>query len=141
MPDMKLYVMRGLPGAGKSHATAQLPAGAIVASADHYMVDRQGDYRFDPSKLGAAHAACRARLLAALAAECQVVVLDNTNIQIREYQWALDAAALSGHSVTIVELFDGGGLTDAELSSRNSHGVPADSIARMRARWEPTPTK
>lgn len=135
---MKLYVMRGLPGSGKSHAAEQLPAG-VVASADHHMVDRQGGYRYDPSKLGAAHAACRARLLAALAAECQVVVLDNTNIQIWEYQWALDAAALSGHVVTIVELYDGG-LTDAELARRNSHGVPVASITRMRARWEPTPT-
>lgn len=137
---MKLIVMRGLPGSGKSHATEQLPAGAVVASADHYMVDRQGNYHFSPSKLDAAHAACRARLLAALAAKCQVVVLDNTNTTTREYQWALDAAASSGHSVTIVELFDAG-LTDAELSSRNSHGVPVSSIARMRARWEPTPTK
>ena len=58
-----MAIMRGLPGSGKSTIASriqeQLPQ-VQVCSADHHFIDEEGEYRFDLSKLGAAHAACQA---------------------------------------------------------------------------------
>jgi hypothetical protein len=37
--------------------------------------------------------------------------------------------------IEVIDLFDGG-FSDSALEHRNVHGVPASTIAAMRARWE-----
>lgn len=60
-----LYIVRGLPGSGKTtlaHSIAQR-----VYSADDYFTDARGNYNFDASKLGVAHAQCMEGVKYALA--------------------------------------------------------------------------
>ena len=56
---MKVVILRGLPGAGKTTYVSKMPAPTLVVSADHYFVQGQA-YRFDADKLAAAHAAAAA---------------------------------------------------------------------------------
>ncbi len=58
---------------------------ATVCSADDFFM-RSGAYVFDTSLLTAAHEACMASAVAAVAAGTQLVVIDNTNSQRWEYQ-------------------------------------------------------
>ena len=65
----RLYLVRGLPGSGKSTVARALADGAIIGGeaieTDEFFVDADGVYRFDGAKLGDAHRDCleRARAL------------------------------------------------------------------------------
>lgn len=134
-----LVILRGLPGSGKSTLALGYPEPRVICSADSFFVSAvDGSYHFDPRLLGAAHEQCRSLALATLRHysddEC-VIVIDNTNSRYWEFAQYRDMARDHGHTVSIRDLFDGG-LSNAELAHRNSHGVPESSIARMRDRWE-----
>lgn len=130
-----LYLVRGLPGSGKTTRAKAIAVeeGAVMAAADDYFY-HDGRYAFDPSKLSAAHADCQRRAKDALAAGLSVVV-HNTTVR----RWEADAyfamAREHGCPVVVVDLFDAG-LADGQLSRRNLHGVPAATIARMRAAYD-----
>lgn len=130
----KVYIMRGLPGAGKSTWTKNNAPGAVICSADHFF-ERDGTYRFDPTNLGKAHAECFAKFQKALERGAEAIVVDNTNTTKWEFEKYQNLADLHGYDVELVNIFDGG-FSDEDLANRNTHGVPLESIRRMRSRWQ-----
>jgi predicted kinase len=130
-----LTLIRGLSGTGKTNrawALARERARPRLFSADDFFM--VGDeYRFDPTLIPQAHAACISGALAAL--DGHSVIVHNTFAQRWEMEPYLAAAAERNIPVTVIDLFDAG-RTDAELAARNNHGVPEASIAAMRSRWE-----
>lgn len=130
-----LYLVRGLPGSGKTTRAKAIAAeeGAIMVAADDYFY-RDGRYTFDPSRLSAAHADCQQRAKNALAAGLSVVV-HNTMVRRWEADVYFAMAREYACLVVVVDLFDAG-LTDDQLSWRNLHGVPVATIARMRAAYD-----
>lgn len=131
-----LYIMRGLPGSGKTTIARRLAGeDGVMHAADDYFYDEDGVYRWNPSKIGAAHGQCKARTRQALEEGVPVVVVHNTNTMRKEMKPYLDMAKEFDYMVSVVSVFDGG-LTDQQLADRNSHNVPVDAIARMRKRFE-----
>ena len=65
-----------------------------------------GIYRlcFDRSKLGAAHESCRRAFENALRARTGLVIVDNTNTQLKEYDYYKHTARRAGYAVAVVEL-------------------------------------
>lgn len=122
-----VYVLRGLPGSGKSTWTLAVP-GAIVCSADDFFMKLGGGvYKHDPAKIGEAHAECFRKYLDALRDGKETVVCDNTNSTAAEISPYMLAAAAFGYEATIV-LF----RCDVETAlSRNTHKVPASIMAQM----------
>ena len=58
----KLYIVRGLPGAGKStFAKKLLQEGKVQQhlEADEFMTNENGDYKFDPTILQKCHQQCQ----------------------------------------------------------------------------------
>ena len=129
---IKLTLIRGLPGAGKS--SVDLPSGVIYVAADDYFLDDAGEYRFDPSKLAAAHTWCLDLATKGIKGLTSVVV-HNTFTQRWEMEPYIQLARKTKARLVVLDLFDAG-LTDEELAARNTHGVPVEAIARMRARYE-----
>jgi len=129
---MNLLLIRGLPGVGKSTAAERM--GAVAVSADDFMVDDEGKYAFDATRLAHCHQACQAKVAASLKDGNDVVVA-NTFCQEWEVAPYRQIAAEHGATLKIISLFDGG-MTDEQLAARNVHGVPADRIAAMRARYQ-----
>lgn len=130
--NKKVYIMRGLPGSGKSTWTKENAPGAVVCSADAYF-ERSGQYKFEPSKIGQAHIACQTKFAKAITSNAQLVVVDNTNTTARELRHYVELAQNAGYMVEIVEF-----PIDIELSvARNVHGVPRASIERMANRMQP----
>ena len=131
-----LFLIRGLPGCGKTTLAETLRGsnGSMFAADDFFMVD--GEYQFDPSKLGKAHAWCQSITADVMRLGTGIdVVVHNTFTQRWEMQRYLDLAEEFGYRVTVVSVFDGG-CTDEELAQRNTHGVPLEAIRKMRQRFE-----
>ena len=75
----ELFIVRGLPGSGKTSLGHKLAL--LVYSADDFFTDEEGRYNFDPSQLGEAHAACQLNVRKALEFECWKVAVTNTFTQ------------------------------------------------------------
>ena len=127
----KLIVFRGLPGAGKSTMAKDFQKSYICAGyttalyeSDMYFTDKDGNYKFDGSRLPHAHAWCRNKVLEALG-NCDVVIVANTNLSLDEMNdWKLMADNL----VTRMEVFH------LKTQYGNVHGVPAETLERMKSR-------
>ena len=142
------FIMRGLPGSLKStvareigNHSYQYPNGSDVSaihSTDSYFINEDGEYVFDPTKLGEYHEANYQSFLRSISEGVRVVVVDNTNTQTWEYQKYYDAAAEAGYVVAIVTLPHPSAEVCAE---RNTHGVPLAAIQAMIDRWEEPPKK
>jgi len=150
--DKTVYILRGLPGCGKSTYAAHrwpgltpmkvAPRGwsPVVVSADHYFTDARGKYRWEGKKLGQAHADMHSWLLKALKAETPVIVVDNVHKELWEYRLTEELARAFAYKVVIIDLFDGQ-LMNSQLAARqlNTHQVPEDKIAKIRSEWEKDP--
>jgi predicted kinase len=125
----KIVLMSGVPGSGKSTYTSTLKGEVVVCSADHYfMVD--GEYRFDFTKLGAAHGACLRKFTETLReARADVLVVDNTNTSELELAPYVALAAAYSAPVEIVTVL----CDPAIAAARNTHGVPEAGVRRMDA--------
>lgn len=128
-----IYLMRGLPGSGKSTKARSLGVATIVSADDFFM--RNGVYEFDATKLGEAHAMCRLTAKFAMAKGLPVVV-DNTNCSAWEMRPYVEAARAYGYAVAFVEADAPWAKDPAECARRNAHGVPLAAIERMLARWD-----
>lgn len=134
--NKNLYIVRGLPGSGKStFATHLVGADFLVCEADKYfMVD--GEYKFDATKLKAAHEFCRNTVETYMRDNVEAndqfyrqIAVSNTFTQEWEMQPYFDLAKKYGYTVfTIVVENRHGGV--------NQHGVPDEALTRMRDRFE-----
>lgn len=94
---MRIVVMRGMTGAGKSTLTKRLFKDALVCSADDFFP--AGVY--DPRRLDEAHDYCYNRFQAGLKAKTQTIVVDNTNLKSRDYEpYVLDALDHEAQDIT-----------------------------------------
>jgi len=132
-----VLVVRGLPGSGKSHwvEAQDFPQGWTYCSADKfYMVD--GQYRYNKSRQGEAHAFCLEEFLIAIEKESPCIVVDNTCSREWEYKNYLRIARMHGYTVQIIEITCQHRTMAKVFASRNSHGVPEDVVVGMFERWE-----
>jgi len=130
---MKVVIMRGIPGSGKSTWVRDNAANAVVCSADHWFVNSAGEYVFNPAELKQAHQSCKDKFLAALDDNCPLIVVDNTNTQKWEFEYYVQLAEQYGCAVDIVKVPH---IEASVAAARNSHGVPLAAIQRMLDRWE-----
>jgi predicted kinase len=123
-----LILVRGLPGAGKSTFAKTL--GGIHIEADHYFM-KDGEYKFDASKLKQAHEHCRTSTEGWMMEGYVLgnIVVSNTFTQEWEMDDYYELAKKYGYRVVclIVENRHGG---------VNEHGVPADKLEQMKNRFE-----
>lgn len=140
MSNIILFIIRGLPGSGKS-TLGELIAPHQSYAADDYFYDEHGTYNFDPSKLREAHEECQNRVRKALEVgmrtgldEARVAVC-NTFTCHWEYKPYVDMAKELGARFYIIDLYANGEDTET-LRQRGEHGVPAHVYQKMVNRWE-----
>jgi predicted kinase len=138
---MEVKILRGISGSGKSTLAKKIKANAeaggdnaIICSADDFFVDDNGSYIFDPKCLPQAHAWCMGKFRAALEFGCDLIIVDNTNIQKWHYQRYLDFAAKAGAEVEVVVVGDPKDWMS--IRNRNVHGVPANTLQHQSESFE-----
>lgn len=121
---MQLFIIRGLPGSGKSTIAKQLH-GFKHFEADMFFI-KNGIYQYDGSKIKQAHEWCQAKVLGELESGNDVCV-SNTFTRKYEMQPYIDMAARFGILPNVII---------ATGSFKNVHGVPFEVVEKMRHRWE-----
>jgi predicted kinase len=126
MTDKKLFLLRGLPGAGKSTLAKAL--GARQFEADMYFVNEHGEYNFNPAKIKDAHKWCQDNVAHAMSFGVPVAV-SNTFTRKWEMDLYYELAEKYGYRVfsLVVENRHGG---------VNTHNVPEETLKAMKERFE-----
>jgi predicted kinase len=119
-----LYIVRGLPGSGKTTLAEALSSTCF--SADDFFT-RDGVYTFDPSRLSAAHESCRVRVHKAMSSGVHPIAVHNTFSRLWEISPYVLLAKQHGYRITAVT---------TEGSYGSVHGVPGHTIVRMAQRWQ-----
>jgi predicted kinase len=127
MKTKELFLLRGIPGAGKSTLAKSL--GGKHVEADMYHLDEDGNYNWKPEKVKEAHAWCQNQAINWMIESEERIVISNTFTQeweIKAYQGFADNYGYKVFSL-IVENRHGG---------VNKHDVPDEVITKMKDRFE-----
>jgi predicted kinase len=121
-----LYIIRGIPGSGKSTFANSLDC--PVFEADMYFMN-DGEYKFEADKLKLAHNWCKLRVEHSMEDDFQKIAVSNTFTQEWEMEAYYEMAKQYGYTVfsVIIENRHGG---------VNEHGVPEDKLQMMKDRFE-----
>ena len=130
-----LFLVRGLPGSGKSSFATHILNEYSVCEADKFFYDKEGNYNFDPTKLKQAHEWCRNEVEIRMK-DHQVneqfypqIAVSNTFTQ----EWEMESyfKLAEKYNYKVVSL-----IVENRHGSKNVHGVPDDKLEVMRNRFE-----
>ena len=139
MSNKTLYIIRGLPGSGKSTLGEKLADTYMdyhpkhggtkhySYAADDWFTDRKGNYNFVPEELPEAHEDCRARVLGAMLSGAENIATCNTFTQAWEAAPYFKLCELHGYTPVVLE---------CQSQFGNVHGCPQEKINEMAGRWE-----
>ena len=133
-----LYIIRGLPGSGKSSIAYELVNNIWNSeteefvkdfySADDFFTDYYGNYNFKPEQLPQAHEQCRQNVERAMQRDMVTkIAVANTFTQAWEAKPYFELAAKHGFSPLVIE---------CQSQFGNIHGVTQETINEMAERWD-----
>ena len=126
-----LFLLRGLPGAGKSTLAKEI--GGAHFEADMFFMEN-GEYKFDVTKLKDAHAWCQNQVNIAMTLNHttgvnEKIIVSNTFTQEWEMEAYYKLAETWGYTVFSL-------IVENRHNGENSHGVPDDKLLLMEQRFE-----
>jgi len=134
----QVIILSGVSGSGKSTYAKTLMHDAknkgdaitAIVSTDDYFTDVNGVYNFDARKLSEAHSQCFRHFILSLQANCNLVIVDNTNTtQVEIAPYMLGASAF-GYKAEIHTL----NINISTAHARNVHNVRINTISSQHIR-------
>lgn len=134
-----MFILRGVSGSGKTTLALAIQAKynkVTICSADDFFVS-DGVYQFDGFRLPDAHNWCKQRAQRA----CQnkkhnIVIVDNTNNQLWEFEPYLDVAKANNYVVIIAEPKTSWRRDVAQLEKKSVHNIPASALKKKLNTYE-----
>jgi predicted kinase len=130
-----LFLVRGLPGSGKSTFATHIWNEYAVCEADKFFYDKEGNYNYDPSKIKDAHAWCKNEVETRMK-DHQInpqyypeIAVSNTFTQEWEMKDYYELADKYGYKVVSL-------IIENRHNGKNVHGVPDEKLEIMRNRFE-----
>lgn len=143
---MQVLILRSLPGGGKSTLISTLEKQygytAVICSADHFFYHGKEhtpeNYQFDYNDLHLAHKICKSKFSEAINNVEPLIVVDNTNIRLREYKFYFLTAIENGYDVDIHTIKN---CSMQQSYKNNVHKVPMEAIERMYNAFQDAPAE
>jgi hypothetical protein len=130
-----LFLLRGLPGSGKTSLAHHIWSHGVICEADKYFYNEDGKYVFDASKLGEAHKWCQNEVEIRMK-DNQVnpqyypeIVVSNTSTTEKELQPYIDLAEKYGYMVVSL-------VVENRHGNKSVHNVPDETMEKMRNRFQ-----
>jgi predicted kinase len=130
-----LFLVRGLPGSGKTSFASAIWNDYAVCEADKFFYDKEGNYNFDPSKLKEAHTWCKNEVETRMIDHQNnqqyypEIAVSNTFTQEWEMEDYFKLADKYGYKVVSLVL-------ENRHGSKNVHGVPDEKLQIMKDRFQ-----
>jgi predicted kinase len=130
-----LFLVRGLPGSGKTTFATAIWNDYAVCEADKFFYDEEGNYNFDPTKLKEAHAWCKNEVESKMIEHQNnqqyypEIAVSNTFTQEWEMEDYFKLAEKYGYKVVSL-------IIENRHGSQNVHGVPEEKLQIMKNRFE-----
>ncbi len=124
-----LYLIRGVPGSGKSTFAQSLLDKFVVQriyEADQYFV-QNGEYQFDPTLLEDAHNQCKRNTWLALYEGMSVAV---SNTSCAEWEVKIYAKIARDTEANFVSI-----IVENRHEGKNIHGCPEEKVEHMRRKF------
>ncbi|XP_020383616.1 NEDD4-binding protein 2-like 1 isoform X2 [Rhincodon typus] len=109
---------------------------AVILSTDDYFIREDGSYLFQKYLLDEAHEWNHERAKSAMRLGRSTIIIDNTNTEAWEMKPYVNMARENGYEVKFREPDTPWKFDIRKLTRINSHGVPRETIERMKERYE-----
>jgi predicted kinase len=126
-----VFILRGIPGSGKTTFRNKHLPSATAASADDYF-SKSGEWSYNHATIHLAHRACWRKFLKAMQAGDPLIVVDNTGIRIDEITPYKLPAESFDYCVRVITLK----CDPLVAAKRNIHSAPEDYVLNRAARLE-----
>ena len=123
-----LFLIRGLPGSGKSSLIESLRITHNV-SADMYHINSEGIYDWKPQNVKASHEWCKNQVRNFMLKEYTNIAVDNTFTIFRELGPYFELAEEFGYRVSTL-------IVENRHGNKSIHNVPEETIEKMKVRFE-----
>ena len=121
-----LYIIRGLPGSGKTTLARKMAPHTNVAS-DDFMIDEEGNYCFDMARLAETHKKCEQQVFMWMEQDQPVIAVHNVFSLMKFMEPYIELAYRYDYTIVILEC----------QSNFNSEHAVSDQVLRRMARcWE-----
>lgn len=132
--EKNLYIIRGVPGSGKSTFARSIAKPWQIFEADQFFM-KKGKYEYDGSKIKQAHEWCKRKvhywahpsLLGSLF--FRTIVVSNTFTQDWEMKFYQIIGKKYGYKVHVI-------IVENRHGGVNTHGVPDEKVEQMRLRFQ-----
>ena len=124
-----LYLIRGVPGSGKSSFAQSLLDKFVVQriyEADQYFV-QNGEYQFDPTHLEQAHNDCKRKTWLALYEGMSVAVSNTSCTEWEVETYAIIARETEANFVSVI--------IENRHEGKNIHGCPDAKVEQMKRKF------
>ncbi len=97
---------------------------SVVCCADDFFTDTDGNYNWNPAKIGDAHKACKERFEKALKNSVGLIIVANTNTTEKEYAFYLEQGQNAGYMIFSL-------VIEKRHNKTNNHNVPLEALHRQ----------